>query len=151
MNDNPNLVIVDDDLSPALGYYVTALEERGYAPLIIPTVERARDFFKAEHPQLRAIVLDIMMPPGQLFAHEDHADGTRTGVFLYRKLIEWEYTLRKLTTPVAVLTNVADEEILGMIRRVHQDDAAARALGIWSKGNPVQFAEEFDCWLKEQV
>jgi CheY-like chemotaxis protein len=151
MNDTPNLVIVDDDLSPALGYYVTALEELGYVPLIIPTVERARDFFEADHPRLRAIILDIMMPPGTLFAHEDHADGTRTGVFLYRKLIEWDYTLRRRATPVAVLTNVADEEILGMVRRVHQEDAAARPLAIWSKGDPVQFAAQFDTWLKGQV
>lgn len=102
-----NLVLfVDDDKLP-MKYYVEALKRSGLKVKYCLDVDNALEFIKEKDYQIRAVVLDIMMPPGKAYMHEDTKCGLRTGVFLLKD-IRKSYP----NTPIVVLTNVRNPKTL---------------------------------------
>lgn len=103
------LILCIDEEFMAMQYYTDALETSGYKVVKCENLEQALEAARAERPSL--VVLDIMMPAGELYKSEDHHDGLRTGFFVLRDL----RTLQA-EVPVIVLTNVTDRETLSLFQ-----------------------------------
>ena len=102
----PKILLVDDD-NLVMRFYTRALEKTGYEVRQTYNPDKTFEFIEKEKPDLSAIILDIMMPPGEKYRNEDTREGLRTGTFLYNDL-KSQYP----EVPVVVLTNVTDQEII---------------------------------------
>lgn len=102
----PTILIVDDD-NLVVKFYTRALEEEGFKVRQTYDPDETLKLIEKEKPDLSAIILDIMMPPGETYSDEDTQEGLRTGTFLYNDLKAYYPNV-----PVVVLTNVTDQETI---------------------------------------
>ncbi len=104
-----NSVLLIDDESEAMKYYVVALERKGFDVVQLRDADAVLDFIeRATNRRPDVIILDVMLPPGRRFhAHPDVEEGLRTGILLYPEL-------RKSCgdVPIIVLTNVGNPDLL---------------------------------------
>ena len=148
----PTIVLIDDEPG-AMKYYVKALTILGFHVIEIESADAAWEFFEQPHPEVTAVILDIMMPPGQYLEHEDHGEGLRTGLFVYRRIVDQE--CRWLGTnqqrPTAVLTNVSNPDTLTWLQMIAFERERSRTFRLWQKldVSPMHFAEQFSRWLRE--
>jgi CheY-like chemotaxis protein len=104
------VLIIDDDEWPTK-FYETALQKRDFTVQRCTDADTGYEFAKENNQALQAIVLDIMMPPGERYRDRDTEDGLKTGVLLYEDL----QAIVKPSLPVVVLTNVSNQETLKML------------------------------------
>jgi CheY-like chemotaxis protein len=106
------ILFLDDDRW-AMKYHILALRDCGYSVEVRSNVNRALSDFAAylQEPNRRwdGIVLDVVMPPGELSAA--CPDGMNTGVEVLRRLRAMQPNL-----PALVMTNSRDEDILSQLR-----------------------------------
>ena len=104
------ILLIDDDRLP-MQFYVKALQLKSFKVKQCFEPDSTLDFVGKKASQINAIILDIMLPPGKTYEHEDTNEGLRTGVFLLKDI-------RKYcpNTPVVVLTNVKNPETLSEFR-----------------------------------
>jgi CheY-like chemotaxis protein len=152
---NGTLLLIDDELAP-MAYYLKALRLHGFDVIEVDSADAAWEFFEGEHPPIRSIVLDIMMPPGKYFSKVDHNQGLRTGIFIYQRILEHQAVGQgqQCACPMAVLTNVTDSETLFMLEAIrigHLDLPAAKQFRIWQKSevSVMAFAGQILRWLGE--
>jgi CheY-like chemotaxis protein len=103
---NPIVLLIDDNYVPVI-HYVRHFQQVGFEIKHFFDPDTALEWAKKERKHIAAILLDIMMPPGEKYQDEDTNEGLKTGVLLYQDL-------RRLCprVPVIVLTNVEDQETL---------------------------------------
>jgi len=77
------ILIVDDDRF-ALRPYLVALLDAGYDPTTVNGPDEAMEMARSEH--FDAVILDIMMEPGEAFNSFETAGGMKTGLALAREL-----------------------------------------------------------------
>lgn len=147
-----NTVVFIDDEPNRIKFYIRAVQARGYQPEVLQGADDAWEYFQQEQAGIRAVVLDIMMPPGRHLADAPHVGGTRTGVFLYRRILE-QLALQAMHgrhIPIAVLTQVNDPETLKMLQEVQLEHRPEERFEVWSKHglDPDDFADQFETWLK---
>lgn len=99
------LLIDDDDL--IVSYYIKVLQQEGYKVKYFPGPDSAFEFIENTNPDPAAIILDIIMPPGKRYQHEDTEEGLKTGILMYQDL----RTLYP-DVPIVVLTNVSNPATL---------------------------------------
>ena len=147
-----SMVLFIDDEPNRIKFYIRAVQSRGYATRTLQNTDEAWAFFQEARPEVRAVVLDIMMPPGRHLADTAHADGTRTGVFLYRRILEQMaiQAINRHAIPIAVLTQVNDPDTLRMLQEVQLEHRPNERFEVWSKHglDPDDFADQFETWLK---
>lgn len=103
--------------------YVSALETKGFKVLVRTSVDDALDIARSPHQPVHILVLDVMMPPGQAFQHENTFEGMTTGFFLAE-------AMKNIfpTQPIVLLTNLTSPELLSRfcpeprVRLVHKFD-----------------------------
>jgi len=143
------VVLIDDEPEP-MKYYIKALELLHFEAKVLRSLDEAWEFFGEPHPEVEAVILDIMMPPGKYLSNVDHADGLRTGLFLYKRIVEQLgiQQARKHPLPVAVLTNVSNPTTLAALEHAERDCGPYR---IWQKmdTSPMTFADQLVRWLTE--
>jgi len=100
------VLLVDDEKQP-LKYYVWALEREGFKVMQCYDPDTAFDFVDKQTPDIVAVILDIMMLPGERYRDKDTQEGLTTGTFLYDDLRS-----RYPDVPVIVITNVSNRETL---------------------------------------
>ena len=100
------VLLIDDDRLP-MKYYVMAFQQEGFKVKQCLEPDSALDYVQKKGSEIDAIILDIMMPPGETYKNEDTNEGLITGVFLLKGL-------RKCcpAVPVVVLTNVKNPDTL---------------------------------------
>ena len=96
------IIMVDDELR-RMAAYVWELRDTGYQVEMCSSVDTALANLEANLPQVRLLILDVMMPPGQAFKNLDTQDGLRTGERFYERVRQLSADL-----PVFFLTNVSD-------------------------------------------
>jgi len=101
------VLMIDDDEWPTK-FYETALLRRDFKVERCTDPDTAYEFAKENKGNLRAIVLDVMMPPGERYKNRDTDDGLKTGILLYQDL----RGIIKPNLPIVVLTNVWNRETL---------------------------------------
>jgi hypothetical protein len=96
--------MIDDNEWPTR-MYVLALEQAGLAVKHCRTTDEALRVAPTVAPS--ALVVDIMIPPGQPYREKDTGEGLRTGILLYADL-----RTRFPDVPAFILTNMADPDVL---------------------------------------
>jgi CheY-like chemotaxis protein len=99
------ILFVDDEERP-INTFMEELTRSGYDVKLETTIEGALRYFRANFDQIQLVVLDIMMPYGEVFSAAETEGGLRTGVRLYKKLREESREL-----PVIIFTNVSAQPI----------------------------------------
>ena len=104
------MILIVDDEERYMEGYLEELQQTGHAYSFQTNVDAALKFFKENLDQIRLLILDIMMPPGNSFGHEETQMGLITGTFFYEEVRRIAPDL-----PIIILTNVADEKPLASI------------------------------------
>lgn len=99
------ILFVDDERRYVDGY-VEELRLSGFTVEYRKTVDAAHKFLVENLPQIDLLVLDIMMPPGELLQEAQTNHGLRTGVRFFEQVRQLAPVL-----PVIILTNVTDEQV----------------------------------------
>ncbi len=107
--DTKGDVLIIEDFKLGVNALAFALRSRGFRPIHVREVDRLGQLLVSEAKYV-AVVLDIMLPPGQRYANRDHDQGTRTGIFVYQDIRALFPSL-----PILVLTHIADPQILDQI------------------------------------
>lgn len=107
---DPTVLLIDEEKLP-LKHYIQVLKNTGFKALQCYDTDKCLELIERGIPDLVAILLDVMMPPGRRFAKEETQNGLITGVLLYKEI-------RRLCpdVPVIVLTNVSDAETLKYLK-----------------------------------
>lgn len=99
------LLFIDDE-PEYIENYELALNDMGFEVNIISDIDEALNFIKSPPDDLEAIILDIMMSFGNSFDEKETEQGTRTGIYFYKKIRE---NLPQIQ--IFPLTNVTDETV----------------------------------------
>ncbi|MBD3373582.1 response regulator [candidate division KSB1 bacterium] len=116
-----HVLLVDEDVFP-MKFYVKALNKHGFNVKHIRNPDQALEFIEAEKNSVEAVILDIMLPPGETYKNIDTNNGLETGVYLLQDLRK--QVDRKL--PIIILTNVQSPETLTKIQKTKYQVIAAK-------------------------
>lgn len=103
---NGIVLLIEDD-KQVMEYYVRALEQKDFKVEYFSNPDAIFEFIEKEKPKVAAVILDIMMLPGERYQHKDTDGGLRTGVFLYD-----DFKRLYPHVPIIVLTNVSNQKVL---------------------------------------
>lgn len=114
------ILLIDDDIAsspektgPGSGvvmwYYAQSLRDLGYEVVETNSADRAFEILTTQRFDL--FLVDLMMPPGKLFAVAETDAGLRTGVVVAERLAETHPD-----TPVVILTMVANPSSIKLLR-----------------------------------
>ena len=104
------ILFIDDEVNRGIKCYIEELEFSDYEVITKQDVDSAFKFLQDNFDKIRLIILDIMMPPGQLFRNHDTNDGITTGMSFYQKI-------RKISEeiPIIIFTNYTGQEVKNKI------------------------------------
>ena len=144
----PRIVFIDDQPA-ALRYYIRALEDKGYEITILSSSDAAWEFFGEPRDDVKAVILDVMMPEGSHVKDPSH--GMATGIYLIRRILMQEVVHKRSKTniPIAVLTNRNIREVMDDVRTLVGNEYVSN-LKVWSKldfSDPFEFGNVFSKWL----
>jgi len=106
------ILFVDDEIDPRqtaepsgsyMWFYIQALRDADYEVIPVTTPDEAIQKVEEDSADFDLLILDIMMPPGNIVDAEQANGGVRSGVLLADLIAT---TAPKL--PILVLTNVLD-------------------------------------------
>src|SRR4051812_33252938 len=97
------MILVIDDEERYMEPYIVELRFSGYEVIWETETDAALTFFEENYEQIKLLILDIMMPPGESFDHEKTQKGLRTGVFFYERIRQ-----KRPDLPIIILTNVSE-------------------------------------------
>ena len=100
------IVLFVDDEPEWVESYVDELQARTVDARLERSIDQADQFLQKNLEHIALLILDIMMPPGQMFSHGGTEQGLRTGMKLYEKIRKNAPEL-----PIIMLTNVRDERV----------------------------------------
>lgn len=102
----PQVLLIDDD-KESMKYYEMAMRLDGYDIGRAMNPDEAMEYV-THHPEPDIVILDIMLPPGDLFAENPECDqGLRTGILLYPELRQHYGKV-----PFIVLTNLRNPDTI---------------------------------------
>jgi CheY-like chemotaxis protein len=94
------IVIVDDEFV-AMSYYRRALELDGYDVQHYKSVDDLKSIlFDKQTPPIDLFIIDIMLPPGEIYSSQQTDEGVYTGLFLAQD-VRKKYTDK----PIIILSN----------------------------------------------
>lgn len=129
-----NIVWIDDD-----SYRTKTLREliefQGHHISFFSQYEEGYDYLKAHYQRIDAVILDIMMPPGDFFDPKDTNDGRTTGLHLYNLIRKFyrgsvllytifgdraqiEYQIRKDGKARYLAKPASDEDIISCLVKI---------------------------------
>src|SRR5438309_391746 len=100
MGSKPTVLLVDDDKLVTMLYLNALKEDFNVEQFSNP--DAAFSFVKKRGSGIAAIILDIMMIPGERYESQDTEQGLKTGVFMYK-----DFRILYKDKPIIILTNVS--------------------------------------------
>ncbi len=112
------LIIFVDDEPRLIDAYIRELEF-GYEVQHLSNINNLLNLLKQKSKQIKLLILDIMMPPGNILSLENTQHGLKTGLLLYE-------TIRKDNSqlPIIIFTNVTKDEQNEIVKKINQDKKA---------------------------
>jgi CheY-like chemotaxis protein len=106
-------ILFIDDEKRRMDSFAMELQLSDNEVIFCHDVDTAWNYFVKNCEQIQLIILDIMMPYGNLFKEDSDSteEGLRTGNLLYQKIRESTPDL-----PVVIFTNVSDDEVAEIFR-----------------------------------
>lgn len=123
------LLIVDEEYSRAMAYS-DVLKSLGYDVKLTFDVDSFVSVFKDNLYEIDAVILDIMMPSGELFTLEQTEQGILTGVKLY----EYIRSELKWNGPIIIYTALNRPDLLNSLDKrpmtsvVHKPNSVAKVV-----------------------
>lgn len=112
--EKKKIIWIDDDIeTPILDPYVDELEEDGFSIIKVKKTDGFMDLIKNESDTITAILVDIIMPPGDIDFGEARG-GLRTGIVILKKILE-DRDLE--TIPKIVVSNVDDSVVIDFCKK----------------------------------
>lgn len=99
------IFLIDDEKLP-MDYYIKAFKLQNHEVKQFFSPDSVFEHIRSKKSHPDAILLDIMMLPGNKYLNEDTDDGLKTGILLYKDLREY-YPI----VPIIFLTNVSEPDI----------------------------------------
>lgn len=100
------MILFVDDEKRGINTHVEELKLSGYEVVFIKDVDSAFEYLKENYPEIKLIILDVMMPPGRLFKDSETRDGMTTGISFHQK-IRQEFP----ALPIIIFTNYNGDEL----------------------------------------
>jgi len=122
-------ILVLDDQPTAMMYWWDALVDAGYAVVRCSTPEEAVRHYNAEHFDL--IVLDRMMPPGEIFGKNTDPPSKETGSQVLKDFHDRDHLQ---LVPVIILTNYPDDQTVEQIKKDYE-----RLIVVSKRTKPSEF------------
>lgn len=113
----PIVMLIDDD-QEAMKYYILAIKQEGFELVHIKNPDETISYFnKPTHEKPDIVILDIMLPPGEVFAnYPDVDEGLRSGILLYRRIKDQCENI-----PFVVLTNLRNPQTISDLKDLSSD------------------------------
>lgn len=80
------MILMVDEEKRRMSTFKDYLEDEGYIVVFINDIHEAYVYVEQNHSQIQALILDIMMPWGDLFTREETGSGVLTGIRFYKKV-----------------------------------------------------------------
>jgi DNA-binding response OmpR family regulator len=111
------MILLIDDEKRTMGSYLQELHMSGFEVKLESSVDLGLRMVEENPNEIDLLILDVMMPPGQAFAHAPTEKGLRTGVHFYDRVRKTNGRL-----PIMIFTNVIDDSL----RRKFEQDKYCR-------------------------
>ena len=120
----PKIILIDDESRNMDSYSreLTLEFKNKYDVALVNDVDSAYEFLKKNHDNIKLVILDIMMPSGELLKDVDTDDGLRTGVCFHKKI---RNNFPEL--PIIMFTNFSSEELENQINQDKQSKFLQKA------------------------
>ena len=145
-------ILIVDDEPGAMKYFIRGLTRADYQIIQLNSAQKCWDYFGAPDQDLCAVILDIMMPPAKEFKDENHNSGLKSGLFLYRRILEQMSAgvLNGRHIPVAALTNANNGDVIKGLEKTRIRHGVSEPFKVWSKADTSvnSFVREFRSWLE---
>jgi CheY-like chemotaxis protein len=112
------IFFVDDDRR-YIKDYIEELTSRRYEVEHRYNIDDAFTEIIENHKKIELLVVDMMMPPGDLLEDRDHENGKRTGMLFVKKL---EEEIGEIEFPLILFTHVNIERLNTQCRRYQKED-----------------------------
>ena len=87
------------------------LSEYQYQVTLKTDIDDAWEYLGHSLNQVSLVIMDVMIPPGDLLEEEDTKGGLRTGLALFDKIREKSQSL-----PIIVFSSVSDQRVISQFR-----------------------------------
>jgi CheY-like chemotaxis protein len=123
------ILIIDEEVR-RISIIKDYLEEFKYSSLLIGDIDKADRFISEKYQEIDAIILDVMMPWGNVFSKDQTENGILTGYEFYKKI-------RKdhgYETPIIIYTALNRDDLLNRLKKqkncavIHKTDPVSKIL-----------------------
>jgi CheY-like chemotaxis protein len=135
------ILFIDDEKRFADSYICYLRDISQFNIDMAADVDEAIDRLNKDNNDIELVVMDIMMPPGNVFKGIDTKKGLRTGQFLYEKIRDSHPNL-----PIVVFTNVSDPDA----KEIFKDDKLCKFMEK-PQYNLKDFSNEIKAILSSQL
>ena len=131
------MILIIDEETKRMETFKQYLEKIGYSGKLIGDIDEAYKYIESNKFKIRAIILDIMMPWGNLFTKEETESGILTGYVFYKKIRN--NLVPKI--PVIIYTALNKADLFRELRReencsiVHKPDPPSKIITELKKFN----------------
>jgi hypothetical protein len=137
------VIIIDDDKFQ-MGHYKRALSAANFAPILVPTTSGVMPIVSGKaHRDASFFIVDMMMPPGDLYSDEATECGAYTGLFISRDLRN-----RFPVTPILLWTSAHLDSIRAAGKR-HAATISNCRYAAKASVSPDDLVCELSYWLKK--
>ncbi len=133
------MILFVDDEPRRIEEYVDELIVHGYDVRTTNKIDAALALLRAKAPEVEAVILDVMMPPGQSFSSTESENGLLTGVLAYRRIRSYPSGGK---IPLILLTNSMNSALDDMVQ---QDPLA------WLARKSDFFSDELADFVNEKI
>ena len=138
----PKIILIDDETRGMESYFQELKLEfqNKYEVIFVNDVDSAYESLQKDHDKIKLVILDIMMPPGELLKDVDTDDGLRTGARFHQKI---RNILPQL--PIILFTNCSSEELKDKINQYEQSKFLNKADYL-----PFELVDEINNFLGDE-
>ncbi len=138
----PKILLIDDE-SRGIDAYFQELKlafKNKYEIIFVKNVGSAYEFLQKNHDRIKLVILDVMMPPGELLKDVDTDYALRTGVCFHKEI-------RKIFSdlPIIMFTNFSSEELETQINQDKQSKFLHKPNYL-----PFELVDEIKCFLDNE-
>lgn len=123
------ILFVDDDRR-YIKDYIEEIESRNYSVRHEHNIDDAFKSVTDHIHHIQILILDIMMPPGELLDEQDNENGKRTGIFFIKAI---EQQIGEINFPLIIFTHVNTDNLIVRYQKYQKENYT-----------PYEFANEIE-------
>lgn len=112
------LIIFVDDEPRLIDAYIRELKF-DYEVMHLSDINNLLNILEQKSKEIKLLILDVMMPPGNILSLNKTQHGLKTGLLLYEKIRKNNSQL-----PIIIFTNVTKDEQNEIVKKINRDKKA---------------------------